>query len=187
VGYTLKTLNVIYIIRVAFGALAALLAAFLIDLAAGTPLLNGISVALAIYIISFYLIKWQFMNKVDKPTKIFTMGIGAYFLTFIMLWVLFITPSLAAPAAAFVVDTENPTVAEPISFNAGQSADPDGEIVKYVWNFGDEDIIEETDPLITHTYYKPDSYIVTLTVVDDSGISMSTFLNVTVAAPASNT
>ncbi|PVX26898.1 MAG: hypothetical protein CW716_05065, partial [Candidatus Bathyarchaeum sp.] len=162
-------------------------AAFLIDLAAGTPLLNGISVALAVYIISFYLIKWQFMNKVDKPTKIFTMGIGAYFLTFLMLWVLIITPSLAAPTAAFLVDTENPTVAEPISFNASQSQDTDGEIIKYVWNFGDEDIIEISDQTITHTYYKPDSYIVTLTVVDDSGISMSTFQNVTVAAPNTGT
>ena len=184
-GYALKTLNLIYIIRVAFGALAALIAAFVIDLAAGTPLLNGISVALAVYILSFYIIKWQFMNKVEKPTKIFTMGIGAYFLTFLMLWVLIITPSLAAPTAAFTIEPENPIVAEPISFNAGQSQDPDGQIVKYVWNFGDDDIIEDTDPLITHTYYKPAWYIVTLTVVDNNGIGISTAQNITVAAPPS--
>jgi PKD repeat protein len=174
----------IYIIRVGFGILAALIAALVVDLKAGTPLINGISVALAVYLVSYYIIKWQFMNKVEKPTKIFTMGIGAYFLVFIMIWVLVITPSLAAPAAAFVVDTENPTVAEPIEFNASQSQDPDGDIVKYVWSFGDDDVIEETDPLITHTYYKPDDYVVTLTVVDENGIGMSTSLVVTVVAPS---
>ena len=174
----------IYIIRVGFGILAALIAALVVDLKAGTPLINGISVALAVYLVSYYIIKWQFMNKVEKPTKIFTMGIGAYFLVFIMIWVLVITPSLAAPTAAFVVDPEKPIVANEITFDASQSQDPDGDIVKYVWSFGDDDVIEETDPLITHTYYKPDDYVVTLTVVDENGIGMSTSLIVTVVVPS---
>jgi PKD repeat protein len=180
----LKTLNIIYILRVVFGIIAALIAALVVNLKVGTPLINGISVALAVYLVTFYLVKWKFMNKVEKPTKIFTMGIGAYFLAFILFWVLFITPFLAAPTAAFVVNPENRVVAEPIEFNANLSEDPDGYIVKYIWSFGDDDIIEEIDPEITHTYYKPQNYTVILTVVDDNGISISTSNTFEVVAPS---
>jgi PKD repeat protein len=166
-----------------FGIIAALIAASVVNLGVGTPLINGISVALAIYLITFYLIKWKFMNKVEKPTKIFTMGIGAYFLAFILCWVLFITPFLAAPIAAFVVNPENPEVAEPIEFNATTSEDSDGKIVKYVWNFGDGDTIEETIPVVTHTYYKTQNYTVILTVVDNNGIGISTSTTFTVEPP----
>ena len=124
------------------------------------------------------------MNKVEKPTKIFTMGIGAYFLAFILFWVLFITPFLAAPTAAFVVETKDPIVAEPITFNAELSEDPDGDIVKYIWNFGDGDVQEETTPTVTHTYYKVQNYTVILTVVDDNGISISTQNIFEVVAPS---
>lgn len=157
-----------------FGILAALIAALVVNLEVGTPLINGISVALAVYLVTFYLVKWKFMNKVEKPTKIFTMGIGAYFLAFILFWVLIITPFLAAPTAAFVINPENPVVTEAIEFDATPSDDPDGKIVKYVWNFGDGDTIEESIPKITHTYYKTQNYTVTLTVVDDNGIGTST-------------
>ena len=87
----MKPLNVIYIFRVVFGIFAALIATFVVDLRMGDPIITGITIALAIYLISYYLIKWQFMNKVEKPTKILTMGIGAFFLVFIMCWVLFVT------------------------------------------------------------------------------------------------
>ena len=90
----LKTLNVIYLCRIGFGILAAMVAALVVDLKVGNPLINGITIGLAVYLVTFYVLKWQFMNMVEKPTKILTMGIGAYFLTFIMFWVLFITPFL---------------------------------------------------------------------------------------------
>lgn len=170
----MKTLNIIYILRVLFGILAAIIAALVVNLKVGTPLINGISVALAVYLVTFYLIKWKFMNKVEKPTKIFTMGIGAYFLAFILFWVLFITPYLAAPTASFVMNPENPVVTEAIEFDASPSNDPDGDILKYIWDFGDGDTIEETIPKITHTYYKTQNFTVTLTVVDDNGIGIST-------------
>ena len=134
----MKTLNVIYVLRVGFGILAALIATLVVDLKVGDPLINGITIGLAVYLVSYYVIKWQFVNKVEKPTKIFTMGIGAYFLVFIMCWVLFITPSLAPPTAAFTVSPENPVVGENITFDARISEDTDGEIVRWVWNFGDE-------------------------------------------------
>lgn len=166
----MKTLNVIYCLRVGFGILAALLAALVVDLRVGDPLINGITIALAVYIVSYYVVKWQFANKVEKPTKILTMGIGAYFLVFIMIWVLVITPSLAAPTATLTVVTDEPLiVGEPVMFDASLSEDPDGEIVRYVWYFGDEGTSEQMDP--THYYSTAGEYTVSLTVVDDHGIS----------------
>ena len=181
----MKTLNIIYCSRIGFGILAALLAAIVVDLKVGTPLINGISVALAVYLVTYYVIKWRFMNKVDKPTKLFTMGIGVYFLTFILCWVLFITPFLAAPIATFTVDKQNPVVGEAITFDAGASEDPDGNIVKWVWNFGDEATIEkETPEEVTHRYSTASDYVVSLTVVDDNGISSFTSTTLTVDAPS---
>ena len=182
----MKTLNIIYCSRIGFGILAALLAAVVVDLKVGTPLINGISVALAVYLVTYYVIKWRFMNKVDKPTKLFTMGIGVYFLTFILCWVLFITPFLAAPIATFTVDKKDPVVVgEAITFDAGASEDPDGNIVKWVWNFGDEATIEkETPEEVTHRYSTASDYVVSLTVVDDNGISSFTSTTLTVDAPS---
>jgi PKD repeat protein len=181
----LKTLNVIYVCRVAFGILAAVVAALVVDLKIGDPLINGITIALAVYLVTYYLLKWQFLNKVEKPTKIFTMGIGAYFLVFIMCWVLFITPSLAPPTAIFTVTPENPVVGETVEFNASDSFDTDGtdgKPVKYIWAFGDENT--GTGESFTHSYGSAGEYIVMLTVVDDHGISSTNTTILTVVAPS---
>jgi len=91
-GEELKPLNIIYWSRVGFGVLAALVCALLIDVEkVANPLISGMSVGILIYLITYYILKWQFMAKVEKPSKMFTMGIGAYFLTWIVVWVLFYT------------------------------------------------------------------------------------------------
>jgi len=177
----LKTLNVIYVCRVGFGILAALVAALVVDLKLGDPLINGITIGLAVYLVTYYLLKWQFMTKMEKPTKIFTMGIGAYFLVFIMCWVLFITPFLAPPTATFTVTPEDPIVGENITFTS-TGADPDGYIVKWVWNFGDENT--GTGEKFTHSYGSAGEYTVILTVVDDHGISSSNITTLTVTSPS---
>ena len=179
----MKTLNVIYCLRIGFGILAALVAALLVNLKAGNPLINGITVALAVYLITYYLLKWQFLNKVSKPTKILTMGIGIYVITFIFCWVLFITPFLAPPPATFTVDPQNPMVGESIIFTS-IGEDPDGVIVKYAWDFGDETSSKEEVPTITHSYTVAGEYTVRLTVVDDHGISSSNTTTLTVNAPS---
>jgi PKD repeat protein len=170
-GSKLKTLNIIYWGRVGFGVLAALVATLLVNLKAGNPLLNGITIALAVYLISYYLFKWKFTNKVEQPTKILTMGIGAFFLTFILCWVLFITPFLAAPLPTFSVNPENPKVDEIITFDATSSIDPDRNITKYIWDFGDENTVEGITA--TYSYNEAGNYTVILTVVDDYGISLT--------------
>jgi len=88
----LKPLNIIYWSRVGFGVLAALVCALLINVEeVANPLISGMSVGILVYLVTYYLIKWQFMAKVEKQSKIFTMGIGAYFLTWIVAWGLFYT------------------------------------------------------------------------------------------------
>ena len=171
----MKTLNVIYIIRIGLGALAALVATLLIDLKSGDPLINGITVALAVYILTYYLLKMQFSNKVEKESKILTMGIGIYFIIFVFCWVLFTTPLLAPPVPQYTTDLTGDTgvVGEMITFDASTSFDPDGTIVKYSWNFDDGNITTIETPIITHTYTMSDSYTVTLSIVDDHGISMN--------------
>ena len=180
----MKTLNVIYIIRIGLGALAALLATLVVDLKVGDPLINGITVALAVYILTYYLLKMQFSSKVEKESKILSMGIGIYFFIFIFCWVLFTTPLLAPPVPEFAVNSDSPTdpliVGQAITFNATASYDPDGTIVKYAWNFDDENTTTIETPIITHTYTTADSYKVTLTIVDDHGISMSYTAAITV-------
>ena len=88
----MKPLNIIYWSRVGFGVVAALVCVFLIDVEnVANPLISGMSVGILFYLVTYYILKWQFMTKVEKPSKVGTMGIGAYFLTWIVAWVLFYT------------------------------------------------------------------------------------------------
>lgn len=92
----MKPLNIIYWSRVGFGVVAALVCLLLIDVnKLANPLISGISVGILVYLVSYYILKWLFMTKVEKPSKVFTMGIGAYFLTWIVAWVLFYTLTLS--------------------------------------------------------------------------------------------
>ena len=83
----MKPLNVIYWSRVCFGVVAALICVLLIDVEGVTnPLISGMSIGILFYIITYYILKWRFMARVENPTKLFTMGIGAYFITWIVAW-----------------------------------------------------------------------------------------------------
>ena len=88
----MKPLNIIYWSRVGFGVVAALVCVLLIDVEkVANPLISDMSVGILVYLISHYIFKWLFMAKVEKPSKMFMMGIGAYFLTWIVALVLFNT------------------------------------------------------------------------------------------------
>ncbi|MGB9676754.1 MAG: hypothetical protein ACPL0C_06180 [Candidatus Bathyarchaeales archaeon] len=101
----MKPLTIVYWLRVAFGILAALLCIGY-GIATNTitnnvenlnMFLNGISIALVVYLISYYMLKALFMAKVEKPQKLFTMGIGIYFLAWIVFWILLYTLMAGAP------------------------------------------------------------------------------------------
>lgn len=53
-----------------------------------TSFFNSASIAVVVYIASYYLLKSKFGSKVAKPQKILTAGIGIYFLAWIAIWTL---------------------------------------------------------------------------------------------------
>lgn len=55
----------------------------------------------------------------------------------------------------------------PMTFDATGSNDPDGRIVQFFWDMGDEN--KKQGPVIDHAYQLPGEYQGKLTVVDDSG------------------
>ena len=56
---------------------------------------------------------------------------------------------------------------EEITFDGSSSYDPDGEIVEWFWDFGDDGF--GTGEIITHNYSDPGVYFVELLVTDDKG------------------
>jgi hypothetical protein len=88
----MKPLTIIYWTRVLLGVVAALICTFLSSISKSEiNLLNGLSVALLVYIITYYIYKALFIRKVEKPTKIFTQAVFAYFVTWLVLWTLLYT------------------------------------------------------------------------------------------------
>lgn len=67
------------------------------------------------------------------------------------------------------------------SFDGSASADTDGTIVSYAWNFGDG--TTAAGVTATHTYAAEGTYSVTLTVTDDGGLTGVATNAVTVTAP----
>ncbi|MBW2562581.1 MAG: PKD domain-containing protein [Deltaproteobacteria bacterium] len=58
-----------------------------------------------------------------------------------------------------------------VKFDASDSHDPDGEIIKYLWNFGDGETGKGISAL--HTFRNPGRYTVRLTIIDNSKTSTS--------------
>ena len=79
------------------------------------------------------------------------------------------------PHASFSYSTFGLT----ISTNARSSADDDGSVVGWVWSWGDG--ATSSGVIGSHTYSSPGTYAITLTVTDDSGLTDSTSLEVTMA------
>ncbi|MBW9221435.1 right-handed parallel beta-helix repeat-containing protein [Methanothermococcus sp. SCGC AD-155-C09] len=82
------------------------------------------------------------------------------------------------PVAIFNFNPTKPVVGESVIFNASLSYDPDGKIVKSLWDFGDGNWTE--GEVVNHSYSKPGNYTVTLTVVDNGGVKNSTSKTITV-------
>jgi hypothetical protein len=96
-----NTLTKIYWIRVALGTVAGLIStsvslisqsmtgtSILEQVSNTSTLLNGITIALLVYLISFYVLKAKYSSQVEKQSKIMSMGIFIYFFTWLVVWVL---------------------------------------------------------------------------------------------------
>lgn len=102
----MKTLQKIYWLRLGLGLVAGVLCAayaWITGTASSTvfeytTLINSISIALAVYLISYYTIKSKYLTDVEKPTKLVSTGIGVYFLGWLVFWVLLYTIMAGLPA-----------------------------------------------------------------------------------------
>lgn len=75
------------------------------------------------------------------------------------------------PVADFTFSPLEPSINEPVAFDASASQDPDGTIIKYEWDFNDDGIFEESSdsPTAEHTYSSGGVKQVSLWVTDDDG------------------
>jgi glucose/arabinose dehydrogenase/chitodextrinase len=88
-------------------------------------------------------------------------------------------PTPMPPVARFTANPNPVVVGIPVRFNASASSDPDGTIVLYEWNFGDN-TTDNSGPTPTHPYAAPGQYNVSLTVTDDESLNGTAFLEVRV-------
>jgi len=91
------------------------------------------------------------------------------------------TPVNQAPIAAFTYSPTSPGAGTPVQFDASSSADPDGTIISYAWNFGDTGTA--TGALVSHGYAANGSYTVQLTVTDNGGRTAQVSQLVAVSTP----
>ncbi len=93
-----------------------------------------------------------------------------------------VVPPNQPPVAIFTVEPLEPTANQEITFDASAAADPDGTIVSYSWDFGDQTTGQ--GKTVEHTYKAAGTYKVTLTVTDDKGATSSAFQNLVVKEQA---
>jgi PKD repeat protein len=86
-----------------------------------------------------------------------------------------------APVAAASATPVSGTAPLVVNFSSANSHDSDGSIVAYAWNFGNGATSTAANP--TYTYTVPGNFTAVLTVTDNSGLSSTAAVSITVAAP----
>jgi PKD repeat protein len=87
------------------------------------------------------------------------------------------------PVAIFTYKPAYPAVGQTITFNASDSYDPNGNVVSYVWSFGDGNVTSIMNPIIYHSYIAIGNYTVRLTVTDNDGLTNTTSKLTTIGNP----
>jgi hypothetical protein len=105
----MKPMEKVYYLRLILGIVAAFVC-LAYGLATGTirndefptsMLFNGMSLAIITYLISYNAIKAKFKLQVQKPQKLFTTGIGVFFLSWLVFWILLFT-TFAGPGTVML-------------------------------------------------------------------------------------
>ncbi|MEA2386068.1 MAG: hypothetical protein QOJ22_242 [Thermoleophilaceae bacterium] len=93
-----------------------------------------------------------------------------------------VTVDNRSPTASFSWSPETPKKKKPVTFDGSASHDPDGSVVRYVWDFDGNrrPDAQSTSPLISHSYRDKGRFAVTLWVLDDDGAWSGTTRTVTV-------
>ncbi len=91
------------------------------------------------------------------------------------------------PVASFTFSPSSPLAFQTITFDASSSTPNGGTITRYFWDFGDDDIANETDPVTSHSYAPADTYTVTLTITDSEGRTSTVTHSIVVGKLSSTT
>ncbi len=86
------------------------------------------------------------------------------------------------PVAAFRFSPETPKMGDQVCFNASESSDPDGKIVRYEWDFDGDGTFDEatTEPKVCRVFELAGNFNVTLRVTDEDGATAEFTKTVTV-------
>jgi sugar lactone lactonase YvrE len=87
-----------------------------------------------------------------------------------------------APVASLAAFPPSGPVPLTVAFDGSGSKDPNGTIISHSWDFGDG--TGATGAKVSHTYGTPGSFVVRLTVRDDSGATATATKTVTPGGPA---
>jgi len=101
----MKPLEKVYWLRLVLGVVAALVCAGYAIAAHEIPevnlvdpfpqntqlFFNSASIAIVLYLLSYYVVKFKFQSLVQKPQKLITTGIGIYVLSWLVFWALLYT------------------------------------------------------------------------------------------------
>ncbi len=93
----------LYWLRVVLGIVAGVITAVVAPFFGSgsiNALIDSITIALLIYLVTYYILKAQFGKKVEKQSKILSTGIGMYFFSWLSFFVLFYTIVQVATGAA---------------------------------------------------------------------------------------
>jgi uncharacterized membrane protein YidH (DUF202 family) len=76
---------------IAAGALSAVVAFLLGNMSSVDTLVNSFTIALIVYLASYYALKAVYQNKIEKQSKILSTGIAMFFFAWLPFFVLFFT------------------------------------------------------------------------------------------------
>ena len=85
----------LYWIRVVLGVVSGAISAVVVFLLKNpndlTSLINGFTVALILYLVTYYILKASFKDKIEKQGKILSTAIAMYFFAWLSFFVFFYT------------------------------------------------------------------------------------------------
>lgn len=91
-----------------------------------------------------------------------------------------IDPGTQTPTADATATPTSGNAPLAVTFSSVGSNDPDGSIVSYAWSFGNN--VTSSSPNPSYTYTTPGNYTATLTITDNSGLSSTDSVAITVKA-----
>lgn len=127
--------------------------------------------------------RYLHMMGYDPIAQIGVMYAGSSLTGFQEMWTLKFTQQVpnTPPSAVATVSPASGNTATSFSFSGAGSSDPGGNIISYVWNFGDG-TANGSGVTSNHTFSTPGTYPVTLTVTDNLGLTASTTVSVSVVS-----